>query len=81
MHRHDYRTHTCKKGPVVGKVKYWKDDELVETDEDDYPWMMVDGGLDYIRRGGDPQHYRSLDVYGPTEIRRWPWAKKEDDNG
>lgn len=72
-HVHDYRTHECKKGPIIGKQKKWIDDpdapggmRLVDTEEDAHPFMMVDGGLSYIRRGGDPQHHTVLDQYEET---------------
>lgn len=62
-HRHDYKYHTCRKGPVVGKVKEWKNDVLVDTHDDQYPWMMVDGGLDYIRRSADTEHFIDRSEY------------------
>jgi hypothetical protein len=64
-HRHDYRTHECKDGPVLGKKKKWNTEmtELEEIDEPQYPWIMVDGGLEYLRRGGEREHYIELSEY------------------
>jgi hypothetical protein len=57
-HRHDYKSHYCKDGPIIGKKREWMDNpeaiggqELVETGEDAHPYFSVDGGLEYIRRG------------------------------
>lgn len=62
-YRHDYQSHTCLKGPVVGKVKEWKGDVLVDTDADQYPFMVVDGGLDYIRRSLPTEHFIDRSEY------------------
>lgn len=69
-HVHDYREHTCRKGPVIGKVKKWVGSDLVETDEDQYPWMMVDGGREYIRRSKDDGHYIDRSEYAEIQERK-----------
>lgn len=48
--RHDFRTHLCKTGPVIGKQKEWVGNVFTETDKDQYPSFSVDGGKEYIRR-------------------------------
>lgn len=63
---HDYRTHTCVSAGKISRQYSHETKEYTPA----YPWFMVDGGLDYARRGwlevnGVPV-YEETSVYADT---------------
>lgn len=61
-HRHDYRTHTCHGAPPEAwhTEREWVNGVLVETGKKIPPSITVDGGLEYLCCGGNPEDYRML---------------------
>lgn len=58
-HRHDFRQHYCESaGPISREY-----DHDLRAYVPAVPYMMVDGGLDYVRCGGDPKDYELLTEY------------------
>lgn len=49
-HRHDFRVHECKEAGEVSRTY----NHETKAYEDAYPWIAVDGGLEYVRVLGEP---------------------------
>lgn len=67
-HRHDFVTHTCAVHKI-GAREWYTDSDGVEKIRDVVPFkqtwnFFVDGGKDYIRRGGDLAGYEDTSIYG-----------------
>lgn len=60
LHRHDVRSHTCTTAPMSewNPESEWVEGKYTKTGRAHPPWIMVDGGKDYLRCGGEPKDYR-----------------------
>ena len=64
-HRHSFVGHTCGQAPAERWVhkRKWVANQLIELADMEPPSFYIDGGKDYLRRGGDQQHFTDISEY------------------